>query len=357
MNKFKGVVILMLVISYTLGGSPQLKPIMTIGDNERDDYIFFRIKSAVMSADGSIFIADSKGAFISKFDKNGNFIKRVGQRGKGPNDFLFPDNLQICDDRIYIRDFPNERIAYADLGLNKFEYYRNALLKHKTIDFTNKLIGSFRVLDKNKLLYSFFYEESGLYRFFFVDQSLKVSDTLLTYNPGNFQEKGENARALLFSLICFDVSRKYQRLLVARQNADNPIDFQIFAMDGKLLTHFQHKLPDDIESAGVFITAARGSQERFNVFMITSIHSYREYFLVFIEQSRNIAMIKDKKTETEPYCLIFDIDGRYVSTLPLEKTGEVFSISDDGHLLMQTIMDEDDETVKLTIYKLTVGNR
>jgi len=119
----------------------ELKEVLTIGSDKRY-YEFFLISSVDTDVYGNVYIADSKGFFIRKYTKDGKFIGEVGKRGRGAGDFWGPIDLTVGDDRLFVWDGGNRRIAVYDLQFNKKpKYYKIGNSKYFTnIFYMNKLL-------------------------------------------------------------------------------------------------------------------------------------------------------------------------------------------------------------------------
>jgi len=101
-------------------GKIKLVPDPTFGKNtEWDMYFPQGIRDIAFAEDGSFF-ATGSGHCVYKFDKNGNFINKFGQKGRGPGDFYAPGNLSILDNKyLLIGEYAtSRRISVFDLNGN-----------------------------------------------------------------------------------------------------------------------------------------------------------------------------------------------------------------------------------------------
>ena len=88
---------------FSQGQIIRIKEIFTIGDNEND--IFYSIKDICIADDSTFFVADWMGFSVSKFNKNGSLIKRIGQRGQGPGEFSYePATVALMEDTLFVAD-------------------------------------------------------------------------------------------------------------------------------------------------------------------------------------------------------------------------------------------------------------
>jgi sugar lactone lactonase YvrE len=83
-------------------------------------YSFHRPTDVTWDAQGDIFISDGyTDARVVKYDKNGRFIKAVGTRGSGVNQFNTPHGITAdAQGNIYVADRANGRIVVLDNDLN-----------------------------------------------------------------------------------------------------------------------------------------------------------------------------------------------------------------------------------------------
>lgn len=83
-------------------------------------YSYHRPTDIAWDAQGNIFISDGYGdARVVKYDKDGRFIKSVGTRGNGVNQFNTPHGMTADKQgNIYVADRGNGRIVVLDNDLN-----------------------------------------------------------------------------------------------------------------------------------------------------------------------------------------------------------------------------------------------
>jgi len=76
---------------------------------------------------GNIFVSDGYGnSRVAKYDKNGRFLKSVGERGTAPGQFNLPHTLQVdAKGLVYVGDRTNRRIQVLDNDLNFKTQYTN----------------------------------------------------------------------------------------------------------------------------------------------------------------------------------------------------------------------------------------
>jgi DNA-binding beta-propeller fold protein YncE len=78
--------------------------------------LFNKPSDVALNAAGEIFVSDGYGnSRVVKFDKNGNFVKTWGKKGKGPGEFDLPHTVAVdSKGRVYVGDRENNRIQIFD---------------------------------------------------------------------------------------------------------------------------------------------------------------------------------------------------------------------------------------------------
>lgn len=79
-----------------------------------EEYILGAITSVTLSKDGKLLIADKQHLrLVLLFDKNGKFVKQIGNNGKGPGEYLAPDHVLVNNEgEIIINDHSLFRISF-----------------------------------------------------------------------------------------------------------------------------------------------------------------------------------------------------------------------------------------------------
>jgi hypothetical protein len=94
-----------------------LKEELTIGEKKGEEYIFSRISSIAIDEEERIYVADYREGNIKVFGKNGNYIKTIGKKGKGPGEFIRPRSIQITpQNELVVFDILSRRISYFNLN-------------------------------------------------------------------------------------------------------------------------------------------------------------------------------------------------------------------------------------------------
>lgn len=78
--------------------------------------VFFQIPiSIALHRNQDVFVCDSYGNDIKKFDSTGKFIKLIGKKGQGPGDLYLPTIITVSDDRLIVWEELNRRISIFTL--------------------------------------------------------------------------------------------------------------------------------------------------------------------------------------------------------------------------------------------------
>jgi len=90
-------------------------------------YSFGRPTDVAWDAAGNIFIADGyTNSRVAKYDKNGRFMKSVGERGTGPLQMNTPHSIQVdAQGNVYVADRGNQRIQVLNNDLTLKTIYDN----------------------------------------------------------------------------------------------------------------------------------------------------------------------------------------------------------------------------------------
>ena len=80
-------------------------------------FFFDDSQDMAVAPDGSIFVANTIENCILKFDAAGRLVKKFGQKGQGPGDFVSPMDLSILDGRFLVSNeyATNRRISLFNL--------------------------------------------------------------------------------------------------------------------------------------------------------------------------------------------------------------------------------------------------
>ncbi len=79
---------------------------LSIGKEDDENYLFYRVRDIEVDRQGSIYVADMSNYRIQKFDRSGNYIQTFGRQGQGPGEFELPTKIRISETtgNIYVKD-------------------------------------------------------------------------------------------------------------------------------------------------------------------------------------------------------------------------------------------------------------
>jgi len=79
---------------------------LSIGNEEDENYMFYRIRGLAVDAEDNILISDMSNYRIQVFNKDGKYIKTIGRSGQGPGEFEQPTRVRIdsSSGKIYVKD-------------------------------------------------------------------------------------------------------------------------------------------------------------------------------------------------------------------------------------------------------------
>lgn len=117
----------------------ELKEILTLGDDESApvEYLFGEIAGVRTDSAGNIFVADNKMMNIRVYDSEGDYLRTIGSRGRGPGEFQDITSMHIDrKNRLVVTDNLNSRFTWLSLTgevLDTRLYNRNELVWPKQI--------------------------------------------------------------------------------------------------------------------------------------------------------------------------------------------------------------------------------
>ncbi len=76
----------------------ELEEDLSIGNEDEENFLFYRIRDIEVDNDGNIYILDSGNYRIQKYDKKGCFLLTIGKQGQGPGEFNTPQQIQLDND-------------------------------------------------------------------------------------------------------------------------------------------------------------------------------------------------------------------------------------------------------------------
>jgi hypothetical protein len=346
MNILRTFISLLAILCVSFAFSSQLsgaelKLIKTIGNDHDENYMFIRVWGGVISADNHVFVIDNKGHFIVKYDWNGRFIKKTGEKGKGPGSFLGPMHLDIRDKKLLFLDAFNFRVVEMDLDLNDIKYH-----KMLSSDF---YLSSFHFIGKQEYIGSYISESENNLEFIkYTNLSNLTENTFFGNTPNSVDKKKIRASRIILLMPKIGIDRSCNRLVIGHEYPDSEMQFYISSLDGACLDSFSYTLDEDYRLPD-FIRSAAPIPKEFTWIKINSILVYKKHYIVHAGKVK-IRHLRPVENEMEKYFLIFDSKTKTLKhKLSVPSTLRFFTISSDGYLIGT---DDYEEIPKVYIYKL-----
>ncbi len=113
----KGFVFLLIFILFFYGKTEiKLERVLTItGKGEGELYMWADV---AVDPEGNIYVTDNMDCSIKKFDKNGKFLKKTGEKGEGPGEFMAPREIAYYNGYLYVTDQYKSYIQVFDQDLH-----------------------------------------------------------------------------------------------------------------------------------------------------------------------------------------------------------------------------------------------
>ncbi len=275
-----------------------LKKVISIGSDDIN-YRFFGVAGAVLDDQGNVYICDSKGSFLRKYDSDGKFIKEIGRYGQGPGEFSNTiSGLYLCGG-LFVLDTGNNRIVELDQELNIKRYIKLSKLALSIMGFGD----NFYMISRTPGRFSFevgIYDRDGHYIKSFFDRRPIFIEKIE-------QSKIGQALSLIYSSIAATVERETGEVAITFQWPGENIEIFRFSKDGEFIKKIvsDHIIRYDFPEFRLKgLPANLRFPDQSNLIMIRSIHSLDEKRLL-LEYWVNEYNLDNAVKENE-YILIVD---------------------------------------------------
>ena len=96
----------------------ELEEDLSIGNEDDEKYLFYKIRDIEVDSEGNIFVLDSGNYRIQKYDKKGNFLHTIGKKGQGPGEFNALLKLQLDDEtgNVFVNDRLRTLVIFEEEG-------------------------------------------------------------------------------------------------------------------------------------------------------------------------------------------------------------------------------------------------
>ncbi len=83
----------------------QLEEDLAITSPEDEELMFQNLNYLVVDDEENIYVTDSKAGHVLVFNKSGEFVRKIGRRGQGPGEMIFPLEVQILGKKeLFVND-------------------------------------------------------------------------------------------------------------------------------------------------------------------------------------------------------------------------------------------------------------
>jgi hypothetical protein len=115
----------------------ELEEDLSIGNEEDENYLFYRVGDIQVDTDGNIYVLDRGNHRLQVFDKDGKYLRTIGKKGQGPGEFNAPRGLQLDDEtgNIFVADYRSMTIIifekegkYIDKDIHHAEFLNDFYL-------------------------------------------------------------------------------------------------------------------------------------------------------------------------------------------------------------------------------------
>ncbi len=101
----------------SMRNAPELTEVAVAGVDGPEEAMFFRPMNAFFDSDGNLLIADAGQHAILVFDRDGVFVRKIGQEGEGPGEIRMPATSYISSaGELIVEDPANGRRSFFSLA-------------------------------------------------------------------------------------------------------------------------------------------------------------------------------------------------------------------------------------------------
>lgn len=334
----KRVITFIILCLYPFWAYADLKKVFSIGSDDIN-YRFFTVAAAVLDEQNNVYIFDSKGSFLRKYDSQGRFIKEIGKYGQGPGEFSNAISGLYLTDDLLVLDTGNNRISVLDRNLNIKKYIKIDRRPLSIMKFGDHFyLVSRKAGEAYPEIVIFDWEGNFLTAFF--DQRPVFLNKMEQSTFGY-------AISLIYSTIATAINREIGEIAITFQWPDKNIEIFIFNKEGKIIkkTVAQHIIKynfPDFRLKGLPQTLT--FPDHSNLIMVRTIHYLNqdklllEYWVTTYQS--------DKVVDEKEYILVVDKNSGHLvhkEILPIEmgiadvRGNYVCAVSNEGELPEVTI--------------------
>lgn len=163
-----------------------------------DDCLIADIKKIEFTKD-FIFIKDDANPVIFQFDKNGKYIKSIGQEGQGPGEYIKLGDFVVMGDSLYIDDMYGRKIIIYSINNKGYRQYHNDYLMNEFIAFDRILYYITNYIPSksgNYNLYRMDLDNNKISKYLQFDK--EISDKSLAWGLNTYSSKWKNEALLIY---------------------------------------------------------------------------------------------------------------------------------------------------------------
>jgi outer membrane protein assembly factor BamB len=196
----------------------KLEEELSIGEEERENYIFDSPSEIRVGKEGKIYVSDWGFTNVRCFDKNGQYLRTIGRKGQGPGEFESIRFNLSNDGKIYFMDPINARISILDAKGN--------------------FINNFKALNLSTMLFAIYSDENNNIYFSreFRSEKDRYKMTIHRYNTSG-DELLNYGEFLGDQIILYERDGKIRQ----SRRSVSPITVWIATRDGRLYAGYSGK--------------------------------------------------------------------------------------------------------------------
>jgi hypothetical protein len=130
----------------------QLEEDLTITSPEDDELMFQNLTTLVVDDAENIYVTDTKAGHILVFDKSGDFVRKIGKRGQGPGEMMYPlDIVLLAQKELMVNDLGQAKLNFFSLEgefLTQITTSKYPAFRRPKADATGNIVVSHAIMDK-----------------------------------------------------------------------------------------------------------------------------------------------------------------------------------------------------------------
>lgn len=301
------------------------KPLFTVEEElvigetiEGEEPVFLQVRGMAIDEEENIYVLDLKAAHIKVFDKQGDYIRTIGEKGEGPGELGMPWRIRLAlQDELFVEDLMNRRITVYSLN--------GGFLR--TISFAKINIGNIEINSTGNIYANTIVQdpENPRYEIQKFDMDLNFLHAL---DSSPTPELG--IIKLFFSIIHFDVN-EVDEVIVGYPEEYN---IKTFNSEGELIRRIEKeytpvKVPEEE------IEKRKKEMPKDRKVISPEYHSAYRVFRCG-EDGKIYVGTWEKTGDGKGFFYdVFDKEGKYINKLPLTirpwiwKKGKIYTVEDD----------------------------